>query len=189
MSEELIELVLVEAEERMGEAVVAARREFANVRTGRASSALLERMPVEAYGVILSMQELVSFSVPEARQLLITPHDPANMAAVERSIQQSQLGLSPSNDGRVIRLSFPPLTEQRRKELVRLVGSMTEDSRNQIRNLRRAARKDLDEIKKDGGVSSDIITRAAEEVDAVARKYENQIDQARERKENELLDV
>lgn len=189
MTEELIELVLEESDERMGEAVVAARREFSNVRTGRANSALLERVPVEAYGVILSMQELVSFSVPEARQLLITPHDAANIAVIERAIQQSQLGLAPINDGRVIRLFFPPLTEQRRKELAKLVGSMAEDSRNQIRGLRRTARKDLDEIKKDGGVSFDDITRATDKVDAIARKYEAQVDEAQKRKEQELLDV
>ena len=189
MSEELIELVLDEAGERMGEAVAAARREFSTVRTGRASSALVERMPVEAYGVMMAMRELVSFSIPEARQLLITPHDPANVGAVERAIQQSQLGLSAGNDGRCVRLSFPPLTEQRRRELVRLVGSMAEAARNQIRNLRRTARKDLDGIEKDGGVSSDVIARAAAEVDAITRRHERRIETARAHKEEELLEV
>ena len=189
MSDELTELVLAEADERMGEAVAAARREFSTVRTGRANSALLERIPVEAYGVVMAMRELVSFSIPEARQLVITPHDIANLGAVERSIQQSRLGLSASNDGRVVRLSFPPLTEQRRKELVRLVGSMAEASRNQIRSARRTARKDLDVIEKDGGISSDAIERAAMDVDAITRRYERQINQARDRKEEELLEV
>ena len=189
MSEELIEIVLIEADEQMAEALAAVRREFSKVRTGRANSALLERLPVEAYGVVMSMQELVSFSVPEASQLIITPHDVTNVGAVERAIQKSRLGLSASNDGRVIRLSFPPLTEQRRKELVRLVGSMAETSRNQIRNLRRAARKDLDDIEKDGGISSDAVARAVAEVDTLTRRYENRIEQARVRKEEELLDV
>lgn len=189
MSEELMELVLAETSERMVEAVAAARREFSTVRTGRASSALVERIPVEAYGVRMTMRELASFSIPEARQLLITPHDPANIAAVERAIQQSRLGLSPSNDGRVVRLSFPPLTEQRRKELVRLVGAMAEDSRNRIRGLRRAARKDLDSIERDGGVSSDAVARAAGRVDVITRKHERLIDEALARKEEELLEV
>ena len=122
MSEELIGIVLADAGERMNEAVAAARREFSTVRTGRANSALLERVQVEAYGVKMAMRELVSFAIPEASQLIVTPHDPANITAVERAIQQAQLGLVPSNDGRVIRLSFPPLTEERRRELARLVG-------------------------------------------------------------------
>lgn len=189
MSEELMELVLMETSERMGEAVAAARREFSTVRTGRASSALLERIPVEAYGVKLAMQEIASFSIPEARQLLITPHDPANLGAVERAIQQSQLGLNPSNDGRVVRLSFPPLTEQRRKELARIVGSMAENSCNRIRGLRRTARKNLDEIEKEGGVSADVIARTASQVDELTHGHERMIGEARARKEEELLEV
>ena len=189
MSEELIDMVLADAGERMDEAVAAARREFSTVRTGRASSALLERVPVEAYGVRMAMRELASFSIPEARQLIITPHDPANIVTVERAIQQAQLGLVPSNDGRVIRLSFPPLTEERRRELARLVGSMAEDSRNRVRGLRRQARKDLDGIEKEGGVSSDVVARAGEELDGITRAHERQIDEALANKEDELLEV
>ena len=189
MSEELLELVLAETDERMSEAVAAARREFANVRTGRANPALLERIPVDAYGVTLTMRELATFSVPEARQLLVTPHDSANIGAIERAIQQSRIGLSPANDGRVVRLFFPPLTEQRRKELAKIVGSMAENSRNQIRNLRRATRRDLKDIEKDGGISSDVIARASDEVDAISRRYEQQVDSAQSSKEQELLEV
>ena len=189
MSEELIGIVLEDAGERMDEAVAAARREFSTVRTGRASSALLERVQVEAYSVRMAMRELVSFAIPEASQLVITPHDPANITAVERAIQQAQLGLVPSSDGRVIRLSFPPLTEERRRDLARLVGSMAEDSRNRIRGLRRGARKDLDGIEKDGGVSADAVARAGEEIDAMTRAHERQIDQALASKEDELLEV
>ncbi|MCY4175589.1 MAG: ribosome recycling factor [Acidimicrobiaceae bacterium] len=189
MSEELIGMVLSDAGERMDEAVAAARREFSTVRTGRASSALLERVQVEAYGVKMSMRELVTFSIPEASQLLLTPHDPANIAAVERAIQQTQLGLTPSSDGRVIRLSFPPLTEERRRELAKLVGSMAEDSRHRVRGLRRQARKDLDEIEKDGGVSSDSVARAAEQLDGITRSHEKLIDEALADKEEELLEV
>ena len=189
MSEELIGMVLADAGERMDEAVAAARRDFSTVRTGRASSALLERVQVEAYGVRMAMRELVSFAIPEASQLIITPHDPANITAVERAIQQAQLGLVPSNDGRVIRLSFPPLTEERRRDLARLVGSMAEDSRNRIRGLRRQARKDLEGIEKDGGVSADVVTRAGEQLDDLTRAHEQQVDRALASKEDELLEV
>ena len=189
MSEELIGMVLADAGERMDEAVAAARRDFSTVRTGRASSALLERVQVEAYGVRMAMRELVSFAIPEASQLIITPHDPANITAVERAIQQAQLGLVPSSDGRVIRLSFPPLTEERRRDLARLVGSMAEDSRNRIRGLRRQARKDLEGIEKDGGVSADVVTRAGEQLDDLTRAHEQQVDRALASKEDELLEV
>ena len=189
MSEELIDMVLADASERMDEAVVAARRDFSTVRTGRANSALLERVPVEAYGVKMAMRELASFSIPEARQLIVTPHDPANIVAVERAIQQAQLGLVPSNDGRVVRLSFPTLTEERRRELARLVGSMAEDSRNRVRGVRRQARKDLDGIEKDGGVSEDLVVRAGEKLDEITRSREHQIDEALAKKEDELLEV
>ena len=189
MSEELIGMVLADAGERMDEAVAAARRDFSTVRTGRASSALLERVQVEAYGVKMAMRELVSFAIPEASQLIITPHDPANINAVERAIQQAQLGLVPSNDGRVIRLSFPPLTEERRRDLARLVGSMAEDSRNRIRGLRRQARKDLEGIEKDGGVSADVVARAGEQLDDLTRAHEQQVDRAVASKEDELLEV
>ena len=189
MSEELIGIVLADAGERMDEAVAAAKREFSTVRTGRASSALLERVQVEAYGVKMVMRELASFAVPEASQLIITPHDPANITAVERAIQQAQLGLVPSNDGRIIRLSFPPLTEERRRELARLVSSMAEDSRNRIRGLRRQARRDLDAVEKEGGVSADVVARAGETLDGITRAHEMQIDQALASKEDELLEV
>ena len=189
MSEELIDMVLADAGERMDDAVTAARREFSTVRTGRASSALLERIPVEAYGVKMAMRELAGFSIPEASQLIVTPHDPANINAIERAIQQSQLGLVPSSDGRMIRLSFPPLTEERRRELARVVGSMAEDSRNRVRGLRRQARKDLDGIEKDGGVSSDAVARAGQELDSITRAHEQQIEAARASKEEELLEV
>ena len=189
MSEELIAIVLADAGERMDEAVAAAKREFSTVRTGRASSALLERVQVEAYGVKMAMRELASFAVPEASQLIVTPHDPANITAVERAIQQAQLGLVPSNDGRVIRLSFPPLTEERRRDLARLVGSKAEDSRTRIRGLRRQARKDLEGVEKDGGVSADVVSRAGETLDGITRAHEMQIDQALASKEEELLEV
>lgn len=189
MSQELIDMILADADEKMGGAVAHARREFSTVRTGRASSALVERIQVDAYGVSMNLRDLAGFSIPEARQLLITPHDPANIAAVERAIQQAQLGLVPSNDGRTIRLSFPPLTEERRRELARIVGGMAEDSKNRLRGVRRQARKDLDQLTKEGGVSSDDIERAGEKLEDLTRKHARAIDEAQAQKEEELLEV
>ncbi|MFQ5558440.1 MAG: ribosome recycling factor [Acidimicrobiales bacterium] len=185
----MIELVLDDVVEKMDAVVAHARREFSTVRTGRASSALLERVTVEAYGVQMAMQELASFAVPEARQLLITPHDQGNLEPIEKAIQNAQLGLNPSNDGRVIRLSFPPLTEERRRELAKMVGAMAEEAKNRLRGVRRSARKELEEIEKDGGVSSDDTERAVEYIDAMTRGHEQQIDEAQAQKEEELLEV
>lgn len=189
MSNEMIELVLADAVEKMDGAVTHARREFSSVRTGRASSALLEHLPVEAYGVTMTMQELASFAVPEARLLVITPHDAGNIDTIDKAIQNAQLGLSPSNDGRVLRLSFPPLTEERRRELARIVGSMAEEGKHRIRGFRRSARKDLEDLEKEGGVSSDDIAWAEERLDTVAREHEALIDEAHTQKEEELLEV
>lgn len=189
MSTEMIEMILDDAAEKMAGAVAHAKKEFSTVRTGRASSALFEHLQVEAYGVTMSMQELASFAVPEARQLLITPHDSGNLDAVEKAIQNAQLGLSPSNDGRVIRLSFPPLTEERRRELARLVGGMAEEGKNRIRGFRRHARKDLEDVERDGGVSEDDISWAEDRLDEITHKHEAQIDEAHTQKEEELLEV
>ena len=134
---EYAELILSDAEERMEKAIAHSRTEFSSIRSGRATPTLVEKLSVEAYGVEMKLQEMASIAVPEARQLLITPHDPSNLENVERAIRQSDLGLSPSNDGRSLRLNFPPLTEERRKELVRMVKKMAEDGRISIRNIRR----------------------------------------------------
>src|ERR671913_1918210 len=124
MSAELIKLVLDDADAKMGKAVEHARKEFSGVRTGRAAPALVEKLPVDYYGTEVPLQQIAGFTVPEARMLVISPYDKSSLGAIEKAIQQSGLGLSPSNDGQIIRLNFPPLTEERRKELVRLVKSM-----------------------------------------------------------------
>ncbi len=186
---EVVELVLDDARDRMAKAVHHTRSEFSTVRTGRASPALVERLAVEAYGVTMTVQEVSSIAVPEARQLLITPHDPQNLEAIERSIRSSDLGLSPSNDGRSLRLNFPPLTEERRKELVRLTRSMAEDGRIAIRNIRREARKELESAEKDKQLSSDDVERAEKQLDQVTQSNEGAIDAALADKEAELLEV
>jgi len=186
---EFVDLVLSDAKERMDKAVSHSRSEFASVRSGRATPQLVERMTVDAYGVDMRLLEVASISVPEARQLLITPHDPANLESIEKAIRSSDLGISPSNDGRIIRLNFPPLTEERRKELVRVVKKMAEDSRISIRNIRREARKDLEGAEKDNQLSSDDLNRAEKDLDKITQATESAIDEALAAKEEELLEV
>ena len=184
----MIDMVLEDAAEKMDAAVAHARREFSTVRTGRASSALFERLTIEAYGVEMRLQEVASFSVPEARMLIVTPHDIANLDAIERAIVNANMGLTPSNDGRIIRLNFPPLTEERRRELVKVVGTMAEESKQRVNGVRRAARKDLDDLEGDG-VSSDDIQWAEQQLDALKDGRIAEIDEAQAQKEQELLEV
>ncbi len=186
---EMSELILSDAQERMDKAVTHSREEFATIRSGRANPTLVEKMVVEAYGVEMRLLEMASIAVPEARQLLITPHDPSNLEAVERAIRTSDLGLSPSNDGRTLRLNFPPLTEERRKDLVRIVKKMAEDGRIAIRNIRRDARKDLESAEKDNQVTADELSRAEKDLDRITQSSEATVDGALATKEEELLEV
>ncbi len=186
---EFVELVLEDAKDRMEKAVAHSRTEFASIRSGRASPQLVERLSVEAYGAEVRLIEVASVSVPEARQLIVTPHDPANLESVERSIRISDLGISPSNDGRSLRLNFPPLTEERRKELVRMVKKMAEDGRISIRNIRRDVRKELESAEKDNDLSADELTRAEKDLDKLTQESEAMVDEALAAKEEELLEV
>jgi ribosome recycling factor len=185
----MIELVLADASEKMDGSVQHARSEFATIRTGRASSALFERLTAEAYGVEMRLQELASFGVPEARMLIVTPHDIANLDVIERAILNSNMGLTPSNDGRMIRLAFPPLNEERRRELAKVVGGMAEEAKQRVNAVRRGARKDLDDLENDGGVSSDDIARAGTQLDAFKDARITAIDVAQAQKEQELMEV
>ena len=186
---EMAELILDDAKDRMDKAVAHSREEFSTIRSGRANPTLVERMVVEAYGVEMRVVEMASISVPEARQLLITPHDPSNLEAVERAIRLSDLGLSPSNDGRTLRLNFPPLTEERRKELVRIVRKMAEDGRISLRNIRRDARKELEGAEKDNQLTTDELARAEKDLDRIIQSSEATVDGALATKEEELLEV
>lgn len=189
MSSELIKLVLDDAGEKMAKAVDHARKEFSGVRTGRAAPALVEKLPVDYYGSEVPLQQLAGFQVPEARMLVIAPYDKGALGAIEKALQQSDLGLNPSNDGQLIRLTFPQLTAERRKELVKVVKAMAEDGRVAIRNLRRAARHDLDALAKEEDLPEDDITRAEKELDKLTHAHEAEIDTALEHKEQELLEV
>ncbi len=186
---ELADLVLDDAKDRMDKAIAHSRSDFASVRSGRAAPQLVEKLNVKAYGVDVRLLEVASISVPEARQLIVTPHDPANLEAVERAIRTSDLGISPSNDGRSLRLNFPPLTEERRKELVRLVKKMAEDGRVAIRNIRRDARKELEGAEKDNDLSADELSRAEKDLDKLTHSSEATVDDALASKEDELLEV
>ncbi len=188
MSDEVIALVLEEAGEKMHKAVVRARADFASIRTGRAAPALVERIPVDYYGSEVPLQQLAGFTVPEARMLVITPYDKGAIGAIEKAIQLSDLGLNPSNDGVAIRLSVPPLTQERRKEFVKVVKHMAEEGRIALRNQRRSSRQELEKLEKAHDISGDDLTRAEKELDKIIHAQEAEIDLALAAKEKELLE-
>ena len=185
----MIEDILAQTDVKMGKAVEHTLSEFASVRTGRAAPALVEKLTVDYYGSEVPLQQLAGFSVPEARMLVIQPYDKGAMGAIEKALRNSDLGINPSNDGHVIRLSFPPLTSERRRDFVRLVKHMAEEGRVAIRNLRRAARHELDALEHDGGVTADEVERAGKELDKLTTRHVSDIDGALEHKEQELLEV
>lgn len=180
---------ILEAMEKMEKAVDHVQNQFTTVRTGRATPALVEKLLVEYYGSPVPLQQLAGFQVPEARQLIVKPHDRGAMAAIEKAIRDSDLGMNPSNDGVVIRLNFPPLTEERRKEYVKVVKHMAEDGRVAVRNVRRDARKHLEAAEKAGEISADELERAEKELEKITHDHVEHIDRALGRKEQELLEV
>jgi len=185
----VIEETLLDAMEKMGKAVEHVQAQFLGVRTGRANASLVEKLQVEYYGAFVPLQQLASFQVPEARMLVVKPHDRGSIAAIERALQSSDLGLSPSNDGVVIRLNFPALTEERRKEFVKVVKNMAEEGRITVRNIRRDARKVLETAQKDGDISQDDLDRAEKELEQITHTTVEAVDKAFARKEQELLEV
>lgn len=185
----VIEETLLEAMEKMEKAADHVQGQFSTVRTGRATPALVEKLQVEYYGTMVPLQQLAGFQVPEARQLIVKPHDRATLAAIEKAIRDSDLGINPSNDGVVIRLNFPALTEERRKEYVKIVKHMAEDGRVAVRNIRRDARKHLEAAEKAGEISADQLERAEKELEKVTHDHVEAIDKAFGRKEHELLEV
>src|SRR3954466_1406081 len=173
----------------MDKAVEHVQSQFTTVRTGRASPALVERIMVEYYGSPVPLQQLAAFQVPEARQLIVKPHDRATLGAIERVIRDSDLGVNPNNDGVVIRLNFPPLTEERRRDYVRIVKHMAEDGRIAVRNIRRDARKHMEGSEKAGEISADELERAEKELEKIPHAHVDLIDRAFGRKEQDLLEV
>ncbi len=185
----VIEETILEAIDKMEKAIEHVQGQFTTVRTGRATPALVEKLLVEYYGAPVALQQLAGFQVPEPRQLVVKPHDRGALAAIEKAIRDSDLGVNPSNDGVVIRLNFPPLTEERRKEYVKIVKHMAEDGRVAVRNIRRDARKHLDAAEKAGDISADELERAEKEMDKITHDHVDHIDKALGRKEHELLEV
>lgn len=185
----VIDDTMLEAMDKMDKAVEHTQSQFGTVRTGRASPALVERITVQYYGAPVPIQQLASISVPEARQLLIKPHDRSSLEAIEKAIRESDLGVNPNNDGIAIRLSLPQLTEERRKEYVKVAKNMAEDGRITLRNVRRDARKEMEAEQKEGDVSEDELARAEKELDKVTSEHVEAIDAALGRKEHELIEV
>lgn len=181
--------VLKDAEERMQSAVAAARKSFSSVRTGRANTSLLDRVTVDYYGTPTPLNQLATVSVPEPRLLVVQPWDKSQIAAVEKAILQSDLGLTPTSDGSVIRIAIPQLTEERRRELVRLVRKDAEERRVVIRNVRRDANEMLKSLEKEKEISEDEARRAQERVQELTDRYIQQIDQLLEAKEQEIMEV
>ncbi len=178
-----------EAKEHMKKSVAALAHEFAGVRTGRASSAILERITVEYYGTQTPLLQIASVSVPEPQLLVITPYDRNAMGAIEKAILGSDLGLTPSNDGQVIRLPFPPLTEERRKELVKLCRHYAEEARIAVRNIRRDINDHLKQQQKVGEISEDELRRLEAEVQKLTDASIHEIDEMTKRKEREIMEV
>lgn len=181
--------VLKDAEERMRSAVAAARKSFSSVRTGRANTSLLDRVMVDYYGTLTPLNQLATISAPEPRLLVVQPWDKSQLAAVEKAILQSDLGLTPSSDGTVIRIVIPQLTEERRRELVKLVRKDAEEHRVAIRNVRRDANEMLKSLEKEKTISEDEARRAQERVQELTDRYIQEIDRLLGAKEQEIMEV
>jgi ribosome recycling factor len=189
MDDSFTALLLEDTKDKMAKAIEHVRAEFSTVRTGRANPALVEHLGVEYYGSTVPLQQLAQFSVPDARMLVISPYEKTVIGAIEKAITASDLGISPSNDGTVIRLGFPPLTEERRKDLVKVVRHKAEEGRVQIRNTRRHARQELEHAEKDQGVGADEVERFEKALDKMTHDEVAAVDALLTHKEQELLEV
>lgn len=185
----MIDETLQEANQKMDKAVEAAKEDFATIRTGRANASLFSKVMVNYYGAPTPLQQLASFQNPEARTLLITPFDRAALNDIERALRDSDLGANPSNDGNIIRVVLPELTEERRKEYVKLVKTKAEDAKIAIRNIRRKAKDGIDKSVKDGDAGEDEGSRGEKELDQRTKSHTDMIDELLKRKETELLEV
>ncbi len=184
-----VETALEDAAEKMDKAIAVLKEELTGVRTGRATPASLQRIVVDYYGTQVPIQQLASFSVPEPRTLLVQPFDKNSIGAMEKAIQSSDLGITPSNDGNVIRLSFPLLTEERRKELIKVVHHRGEEGRVAVRNIRRHSKEELERLERDGTISEDDLVRAEKELQRLTDKHVSDIDDVVAHKETELKEI
>ena len=185
----MIDETLFEAEEKMEKAVEVAKEDFAGIRTGRANPGMFHKLTVLYYGSPTPLQQLASFQTPEARTILISPFDKSSMHEIEKTLRDSDLGLNPSNDGNVIRCVLPILTEERRREYVKLANGKAEDAKVAIRNIRRKAKTDLDKLVKEGEVGEDDGTRGEKELDTLTKKFVDSVDTLLRGKETELSEV
>jgi ribosome recycling factor len=185
----MIDDVLKDAEERMKKAIEALRRDLLTIRTGRATPALIDRMPIEYYGTPMPLNQLATVTAPEARLLVVQPWDKGSLSIIEKALQKSEMGFNPANDGRLIRIPIPPLTEERRKEMVKMVKHKVEEARVAMRNIRRDAMHDLKELETEKLISEDDHKRADQRMEDLVHKYVRQAEVIGDEKENEVLEV
>ncbi len=184
-----IDDVLLDAEDKMDKAIGVAREDFGTIRTGRANAAMFNKVMVDYYGTYTPVNQMASIQIPEARMIVITPYDKGAFAAVEKALRESDLGINPSSDGAVIRVALPQLTEERRKEYIKVAKAKAEDARVSVRNIRRHAKETLDKMIKDGDAGEDQVRRAEKQLDDITHKHVEHIDEILKHKEAELLEV
>ena len=184
-----IETATKDATHKMEQAVAHLKDDLAGIRTGRAAPAVINRVTVEYYGTPVPLNQLAGVSVPEPRLLQIQPFDKSAISAIERAIMQSDIGITPSNDGNVIRLAFPPLTEERRKELVKQLHHRAEEARVAVRNVRRHAKEEMEKLEHDGAISQDDLIRAEKELQKLTDRFVTEVDEIQGHKEQELMEV
>jgi ribosome recycling factor len=185
----MIDETMREAEDKMGKAIGVAKEDFSAIRTGRANPAMFNKILADYYGTPTPVNQLASFHSPEPSLMVVTPYDKGALAAIEKAIRDSDLGVNPVDDGTVIRVPFPPLTEERRKEFIKVAKHKAEDARVALRNIRRHAKDQLEAFQKDGEVGEDDVRRAEKHLDEVTHKFTAQIDELLKHKEAELLEV
>ncbi len=185
----MIDETLFDAEERMEKAVSVAKDDFGGIRTGRATQQMFQKIVVDYYGAMTPIVQLSSLTAPEPRMAVITPYDKGSLGVIERAIRDSDLGVNPTNDGTIIRIVFPQLTEERRKEFIKVARTKAEDAKISIRNIRRKAKDELDRLVKDGETGEDEVARAEKELDKITTAHVSHVDELLRHKEAELLEV
>ena len=188
MSEQ-IDIILLDAEEKMDKAISVARDDFGTIRTGRATSAMFNKVMVDYYGAMTPVNQLASITIPEARSIIISPYDKGSMVAIEKALRESDLGVNPNNDGDIIRINLPQLTEERGKEYIKVAKHKAEEARVSVRNIRRHAKDALDKMQKDGEAGEDDVRRGEKHLDDVTHKHVEHIDEILKHKEAELLEI
>ena len=185
----MIDETLLEAEEKMERAIEVAQNDFSHIRSGRANAGVFNQILVDYYGAATPLQQLATVAVPEARTVTIAPYDRSSISAIDKALRESDLGVNPTDDGQFLRINLPPLTEERRRDYVKLARTKSEDARISIRAVRRKAKEELDRIKKDGEAGEDDVERAEKELEAITKRHTDLIDQLLEAKEKDLLEV